>query len=224
MNRLAVPAEPVTSSREKILDAAEALFARRGFAGIGMRELAEVVGVSKSTLFHHFANKSDLYHEVLLRVLGRISERVAPILARSGSASERLDCWLDALIDALAEHPSTARLLLRGLFEEDEFADENGAAARAGEQAIAELIEGFQSLVRFGISAGEFRELSLAHVTQVLIGATVYHFASGEFGEALLGAPIYSAESVRRCKQEVSAFLRLGLAAPAANPSGMNPA
>ncbi len=38
--------------REKILDAAEDLFARRGFSGVGLSEIAEAVGLGKSTLFH----------------------------------------------------------------------------------------------------------------------------------------------------------------------------
>src|SRR5438067_2453943 len=42
------------TSRDKILDAAEALFAKRGYAAIGLRELAEVVGLGKSSLLNHF--------------------------------------------------------------------------------------------------------------------------------------------------------------------------
>ena len=46
------------SPRDKILDAAEALFARRGFAGVGLSEIAEAVGLGKSSLFHHFQTKA----------------------------------------------------------------------------------------------------------------------------------------------------------------------
>ena len=55
------------SSRDKILDMAEVLFARRGFTGVGMQELAEASGLRKSSLFHHFHSKSQLYFEVLGR-------------------------------------------------------------------------------------------------------------------------------------------------------------
>ena len=47
---------------------------------------------------------------------------------------------------------------------------------------------------------------------QTLIGAVVYHFASGEFGEGVIGAPLFSSEAVRRRKDEVKQMLRRGLA------------
>ncbi len=45
------------SSREKILDVAERLFSRGGYAGVGLREVAEQAGLGKSSLFHHFNTK-----------------------------------------------------------------------------------------------------------------------------------------------------------------------
>ena len=98
-------AGPPLSSRDKILDVAEALFARRGFAGVGMREVADASGLGKSSLFHHFKGKTQLYFEVLGRVLVRIQERVSPILAAPDEPAQKLDRVLDTLLDALAEHP-----------------------------------------------------------------------------------------------------------------------
>ena len=103
------------SSRDKILEVAEARFAQRGFAGVGMRELALAAGLGKSSLFHHFPTKRELYVAVIERVIERIEARVQPALATAGGAVLRIDHAVDALIDALAEHPTTARLLLRSL-------------------------------------------------------------------------------------------------------------
>jgi hypothetical protein len=60
-------------------------------------------------------------------------------------------------------------------------------------------------------------------MVQTLIGATVYHFASGEFGDVLLGRPLLSSEEVRRRKHEVKSLLHHGLAAPAARPTSGGP-
>jgi AcrR family transcriptional regulator len=200
-------------SREKILDVAEALFARRGFAGVGLREVADLVGLGKSSLFHHFRGKVQLYLEVLLRVLGRIDERMRPALAAPGAPLDRLDRGIDALIDALAEHPATARLLLRGLVEDEAFPADLGPEGDTVERRIAQLLGGIEGLLRQGIEQGAFRRVSIPHTMQTLIGATVYHFASGEFGEDLLGGPLLSADEVRRRKEEVRALLHHGLAA-----------
>jgi TetR/AcrR family transcriptional regulator len=200
-------------SREKILDVAEALFARRGFAGVGLREVAESAGLGKSSLFHHFRSKVELYLAVVDRVLERIRERVSPVLRSEAGPAERLDGFVDALIDALAEHPPTARLLLRGLFEDDDFGPADEAQAVGFERNLAEILGDLHALFDSGIQAGVFRPVSRSHMIQTLIGATVYHFASGEFGEELIGRPLLSAEAVRRRKEEVKSFLRHGLSA-----------
>jgi AcrR family transcriptional regulator len=208
------------SSRDKILDVAEELFARRGFAGVGMREVAEAAGLRKSSLFHHFRGKSPLYFEVLGRVLTRIHERLAPVVALSADPMEKLERWIDATVDALAEHPPSARLLLRGLFEEDDFPAEPMPEAEACERVLNDTLLGIRQLLAEGVARGAFREVSTAHTVQTLIGATVYHFASGELGEGLLGRPLLSAEAVRRRKQELVEMMRRGLAAEPARPAG----
>lgn len=208
--RTATPAEG-PNTRAKILDVAEPLFARRGFAAVGMREVAAAVGLGKSSVFHHFHTKAELYLAVLERVLQRIRERLAPALAGSEAPARRLDRCIDALVDALAEHPPAARLLLRGLFEEDEFPTEAQGRAHAVERVLQEILDGIRRLLRDGIESGAFRAVSVSHTIQTLIGATVYHFASGELGEDLLGRPLLSADAVRSRKQELKSLLHRGL-------------
>ena len=60
--------------------------------------------------------------------------------------------------------------------------------------------------------------MSAAHTIQTLVGATVYHFASGEIGEGLLGRPLLSAEAVHRRRQEIKHFMRHGLLPAGAAP------
>lgn len=207
------------SSREKILEVAESLFARRGYAGVGLQEVATRVGLGKSSLFHHFRGKAQLYLAVLDRVLARIDDRVAAAVAAHGSALHRLDRAVDALVDALAEQPATARLLLRALFEEDDLPADAAEAAAATDRLTARIVSRIDALLREGAAAGSLRRASPAHTIQTLIGAIVYHFASGEFGEELLGGPLLSADAVRRRKEELRAFIHHGLAAPAARPA-----
>ncbi|MEM7409089.1 MAG: TetR/AcrR family transcriptional regulator [Myxococcota bacterium] len=200
-------AEPL-SSREKILDVAESLFARRGFAAVGLREVAEVSGLSKSSLFHHFKNKDQLYAEVLIRVLSQIRDGFDHVLAQTLSPREQIERWLSELIDSLAEHPTVSRLLLRSLFEEEERETPEGKQA---ESLLASILMDAEKLVRKGIAAGDVRQVSAPHTLQTLIGAVVYHFASGEIGEGILGRPIFTAEEVARRKREVIGLLRHGL-------------
>jgi AcrR family transcriptional regulator len=204
------------SSREKILEVAEARFAQRGFAGVGLREVALAAGLGKSSLFHHFATKGALYVAVIERVIARIEAHVLPALASAGSAVARIDRAVDALVDALAEHPTTARLLLRSLVEDEAATAALPPSLAAVEARIQALVARFTALLRAGVESGELRAAHAAEAVQTLIGATVYHFASGEFGEALLGGPLYSAEAVARRKREVKELFLHGLEARSA--------
>ncbi len=198
----------VSASRAKILDVAEALFARRGYAGVGLREVADGVGLGKSSLFHHFPTKLDLYNEVMGRVLARLDERISPAIRSHAGHAERLDRLIDAMVDALAEHPTTARLALRSLFDD---VRHDPANPPPYERTLWLLIDRFQALLTEGVKAGVFRDVSPGHFTQTLIGATIYHFASADLGEQILGAPIFSADQVNERKRELKALVHHGL-------------
>ena len=209
----AQPAKSKQPSRDKILDCAEALFARRGFAGIGLAEVADSVGLGKSSLFHHFPSKAELYAAVVARILARIEERLMRALVAGGTPVERLDRWIDVLVDLLAEHRTHARLLLRSLFEDDELTGELPEEREANE-TIRRIAAAGTALLKEGIAAGLFRPVSAGHMLQTLIGATVYHFASGDFGDEMIGRPVFSASEVRRRKDEVKSLLHRGLVTP----------
>jgi len=199
-------------SRDKILDCAEQLFARRGFAGIGLAEVADGVGLGKSSLFHHFASKAELYAAVVARILDRVEQRLMRALAAGGSPVERLDRWIDAIVDLFAEHRTHARLLLRSLFEDDELTGELPGERQAND-TIHRIAAAGAALLKEGMEAGAFRPASVGHTLQTLIGATVYHFASGEMGDEMIGRPVFSATEVRRRKDEVKALFHRGLLA-----------
>ena len=65
-------------TRERILDAAEPLFAARGFAGTSVRDVTESAGANLGAVNYHFRSKEGLYAEVFARRAARFRE---PMLA-----------------------------------------------------------------------------------------------------------------------------------------------
>ncbi|MEM1169980.1 MAG: TetR/AcrR family transcriptional regulator [Cyanobacteria bacterium P01_H01_bin.35] len=73
---------PETQTRNRILQTAQKLFARHGYDGTTIRDLAKEVGVAESTLFHHFTNKKAIlielattgWVEILTDLLTELSE------------------------------------------------------------------------------------------------------------------------------------------------------
>ena len=186
-------------SREKILEAAEPLFARRGFAGVGLSEVAEAAGLGKSSLFHHFKSKVALYAAVVGRLMDEIDSRMTRALATGGDPLARIDRWLDTLIDFLGENPSHARLLLRSLFEDDDLTGSSEEEQHV-DATTGRILGAAANLLREGMAAGQLRAANIGHTLQSLIGLTVFHFASGELGEELLGHSLFSPAEVKRRK------------------------
>lgn len=98
---------------ERVLDAAEPLFAEHGYAGTSLRDIADAVGLRIPSLYNHFGSKEVLYAAVLDRGL-------APVLAMLDAAvaaapTERLEPaqLIDAVMAVIALHPHLPRLLLQ---------------------------------------------------------------------------------------------------------------
>lgn len=207
-------------SRDKILETAESLFAVGGYAGVGMRELATTAGLSKSSLFHYFPNKLELYAAVLDRVLGRI-EAGFQTAAMTGSPIEQLDSWIDAVVCTLGEDPPAGRLLMRALVDEEPFPAIAIGAEAPGldrdlmpfEERLAGILEHMSALIEAGIAAGDFRPVPIGDTLLSVMGAVTFHFASGDLGEALLGDSLFSGDAMERRRREVARFIRGGLMA-----------
>jgi hypothetical protein len=152
--------------------------------------------------------------------MGHIFERIELALVRTlaagGPPVERLDRWLDTIIDLLGQRPSWARLLLRSLFEDDELTG-SLEEEKAANQTLKRILDSAGALLREGMARGEIRAASIPHTLQSLIGLIVYHFASGDFGAELLGRPVFSPSEIKRRKEEVKSLVHYGLvvAAPA---------
>ena len=102
------PAPP--STRERILDAAEALFASRGFEGAAMRDIAAGARLNPASLYNHFTSKQALFEAVLERGL-RPLFAVLDALELVDWSPASLDAATDTFIAQLARQPRLPALL-----------------------------------------------------------------------------------------------------------------
>ncbi|MEM6625493.1 MAG: TetR/AcrR family transcriptional regulator [Pseudomonadota bacterium] len=113
------------NTREQFLDAAETLFAERGFYGVSIAAIGTELGLTKQALLHHFGSKEKLYGEVL----GRISDRFDAITTQTSAASDPTEAFVAYFIElygASLEEPHQTRLLMRELLDNRRRADTAG--------------------------------------------------------------------------------------------------
>jgi AcrR family transcriptional regulator len=77
--------------REEILQRASALFYERGYGATSIRDIADAVGISSSTMYHHFASKQDVLYAIVTRFMTDFVDATVPVLRDSTlSPAERI--------------------------------------------------------------------------------------------------------------------------------------
>lgn len=106
------------STRIRVLDRAERLFARKGYRGVSLRELAAASNVSPYTIQHHFGSKLGLYRAVLGRWDAEVRERIAAKLVVQKDLALLVEEIIDDLFDFLLDKRAWVALNARATLGE----------------------------------------------------------------------------------------------------------
>ncbi|MDH4571557.1 TetR/AcrR family transcriptional regulator [Salinicola acroporae] len=104
-------AEMLEETRAKLIDAARAAFAEKGYAGASMDELTARAGLTRGALYHHFGDKRGLLAAVVDRLDSEMAARAHEIGQRHANAWEGLLAEGGAYIE-LARDPEIQRIVL----------------------------------------------------------------------------------------------------------------
>jgi AcrR family transcriptional regulator len=98
--------------RARILEAALAVFAERGYNAASIAEIGARAGIAKSVMYHHFGSKAGLYEAIVKAQTADLVKQVAEAVAANSSAP-RLRTGVDAYFAFLKSRPTVWRLLFR---------------------------------------------------------------------------------------------------------------
>jgi TetR/AcrR family transcriptional regulator len=179
-----VPEVSDASSRDQILDAAERLFAAQGFARTTIKDLGREAGVNSALLYYYFADKDELYREVLRRFVSRLVARTMSELTAAGTPDARIRALLTAQAELLIANPHLPRLMVRELAESEgaHAVEQFHLLASTTFRRLCELIESGQrgGIFRKNIDA---RFAAISTISQV-----VYFFVARPAIRVLLNA------------------------------------
>jgi AcrR family transcriptional regulator len=107
------------SSKEKILGTAIVLFAKKGYSGLSMRQLAQAVDMSVAAIYHHFPDKNALYLEAVRFAFSDKEQVFTQVWESDCSAEEKLGGFIRSLIDMMLQDRDFHRLMQREILEAD---------------------------------------------------------------------------------------------------------
>jgi AcrR family transcriptional regulator len=206
------PSEERASTRARILDVAERLFAQRGLAATAVRDIAREAGLTAPSLYNHFEGKQALYDAVLARGVQPLFDLISPLgqeddpataaASREAPPGERAGEFLDAIVDHFAAHPDLAKLIQH--------------ESLTGGASLSQIVEGWlRPIVAGGLAAmkrdpdnvwsEDEQPMAVAAWIHVILG----HFAMAPLLRELFGVDPFAPEQLARHKQFLRRYAQL---------------
>ena len=169
-------------TRAAILQAAEDVFAERGFAATRLQDVAARVGIRRASIVYYFKDKRELYDAVLAGVFAGVLPRLRAALEEDQPLPDRIELSVRMFVDYVVERPALPRLLLREVADDSE---EIWPLVRRHTRPFIEFVGG---IVRDRRARNEAHLTTVdpAHVASAVAGATIFFAAAAP---ALLAAP-----------------------------------
>ncbi|MFN9525611.1 MAG: TetR/AcrR family transcriptional regulator [Pseudomonadaceae bacterium] len=110
-------APQTANSRQRILEVSTRLFAKHGFDGVTMRNIATASDITLPAIYHHFGNKEELFKEVETEMYSSHARSLMDQLQSELSPEERLRGFVFVMFEHLESNPDYLKLLQRNLVD-----------------------------------------------------------------------------------------------------------
>jgi TetR/AcrR family fatty acid metabolism transcriptional regulator len=156
---------PHSPKRDRILDAAERVFAQRGFFTAKVADIAKEAGVADGTIYLYFKNKDDLLISLFESRMERVNALLAGAVAGAKTPRDKLMAFVKAYVGMIAEQPTAAEVLTIELRQSTKFMREYSA------QRFGELLRLLAGVIAEGQSAGVWSDAVPApHAARMIWG------------------------------------------------------
>jgi AcrR family transcriptional regulator len=185
-------AAPDLSTRQRLLAAAAGEFAARGFAGASIDRIAAAAGLNKAMIYYHFANKKDLYGEILRDMFGAVGVRVKAAAASDRPPEEKVRQFVVAIATEAEARPHFPPIWFREIAEGGAHLDVETLRHVAG------VVGALRHIIEDGVRAGRFKPVNVFLVHAGIVGPLLLHFvASRALRKRLQKAGVPVAETTR---------------------------
>jgi AcrR family transcriptional regulator len=149
--------------RDRILQAAAALYAETGYRGATTRRIAERAGVNEITLFRHFGSKTRLLHEAIK--CAAVGSNLCELTARPSDPVSELTEWARLTHRNLHQHASLIRTAMAEIEERPDFMPPDQSPMIWAAKSLRRYLAGLEE-------AGRTRSgVDLDAATMMLLGA-----------------------------------------------------
>src|SRR3954462_14302059 len=180
------------TSRQRLLTAAAAEFAARGFAGANVERIARAARVNKAMIYYHFKSKAALYREILRDMFEAVAVRVDQASETDAGPEHKVRAFVEAIAMEAEARPHFPPIWFREIAE-------NGAPLDPATIAhIRRVVAALIRIIREGTASKRFRSINPLLVHAGVVGPLLLYFASAQLRRRLERSGVPGAAMVSR--------------------------
>ena len=109
------------NTEEKILQAAQSVFIKKGMDGARMQEIANEAGINKALLHYYFRTKEKLFEAIFKTVFSQILPNIMEMVHSELPIEEKLEIFIDKYISLLMRNPFVPTFILKEMNRNPDF-------------------------------------------------------------------------------------------------------
>ena len=183
------PARKDGDTERRILDAAHAVFVRRGTAGTRMQEIAAEAGVNQALLHYYFRNKEQLAQSAFERAAKGFMPAVVQAIASEGDLEQKIQRVIDLELDHLSRAPYLPGYIIGEVTHHPERAAQLIAAVTglAPQDLGPRVLGTLRRQINARVEAGQMRPIAPESFIVNLMALCIFPFAVRPMVQAMLG-------------------------------------
>lgn len=162
----------IVDKREQILDAAERLFADKGFDAVSVRELAKEANVNLAMISYYFGSKDKMYETLFENRIAITRTAIRNVSEKNITPLEKLNAVIDIYVEKMMSNRKFQRIMTREMFQSTR--PELNAAIVASTSKNKQEVN---NIIQEGIKKKLFRKIDVDMTIMTMI-STVVHLVS----------------------------------------------
>ncbi|MCX6197740.1 MAG: TetR/AcrR family transcriptional regulator [Bacteroidetes bacterium] len=142
------------TTKEKVKQTAQKLFRERGYAAVGMRELAKEVGIQAPSLYNHYKSKDDLLREICFDMAKQFFAAFDKAVTTEEKSQRKLKAVIKAHINVIATNLEASEVF----FNEWMFLEQPHLGLFKKQRFEYEMK--FREIIDKGIKKGDFKKMN----------------------------------------------------------------